>query len=80
MTHGNKVRGLLGSHHAGHLRNRQDIALGNFATLNFFEGFRLEKDYGLRCSSPLGRVLGTDIDHPRPSRLIEVRIFCHFAS
>lgn len=80
MAHGNEVRGLLGSHHAGDLRNGQDIALGNLAPLNFFEGFRLEKDYGLSCSSPLGRVLGTDIDHTCPPRLVEVRKICHFAS
>ena len=78
MAHGNEVRGLLGSHHAGDLRDGQDIALGNLASLNFFEGFRLEKDCGLSRRGPFGRILGADIDHPRPSRLVEVRKFCHF--
>ena len=80
MAHGNQVWGLLGSHDAGNLRNGQDIALGNFAALNFFEGFRLEKDFGLSCGSPLGRALGTDINHMGPPRLIEVRKFCHFVN
>ena len=78
MAHGNEVRGLLGSHHACDLGNGQDIALGNLSILNFFEGFRLEKDFGLRRRHPLGRVLGTDIDHSRPPRLVEVSKFCHF--
>ena len=78
MTHGNEVRGLLGPHHAGDLRDGQDIALGNLAPLNFFEGFRLEKDCGLSCRGPFGRAFGTDIDHARPPRLVEVRKFCHF--
>ena len=80
MTHGNEVRSLLGSHHASDLRNGQDIALGNLASLNLFKSFGLEKDYGLSCGGPFGRILGTDIDHPRPPRLVEVRKFCHFAS
>ncbi len=80
MAHGNKVRGLLGSHHSGDLRNGQDIALRNLAALNLFKSFRLEKDYSLCCRNPLGRVLGTDIDHPRPPRLVEVCKICHFAS
>ena len=80
MAHGNKVRGLLGSHYAGNLRDGQDIALGNLASLNLFKGFGLEQDCGLSCGGPLGRILGADIDHPRPSRLVEVRKFCHFVS
>ena len=80
MAHGNEIRGLLGSHHAGDLRYGQDIALGNLAPLNLFEGFWLEKDCGLSRRGPLGRILGTDIDHPRPPRLVEMRKFCHFVS
>ena len=80
MAHGNEVRGPLGAHHAGDLGDGQDIAFGNLPILNFFEGFRLEKDFGLRRRHPLGRVLGTDIDHSGPTRLIEVRKFCHFVS
>ena len=80
MAHGNKIRSLLGSHHTGDLRDGQDIAFDNLASLNLFKSFWLEKDYGLRCGSPLGRVLGTDIDHPRPPRLVKVRKFCHFVS
>ena len=80
MAHGDEVRGLLGSHHAGNLRDGHDIALGNLAPLNFFEGFRLEKDRGLSCGSTLGRAFGTDIDHARPPRFVEVRKFCHFVS
>ena len=80
MAHGDEVRGLLGSHHAGDLRDGQDIALGNLALLNLFKGFRLEKDCGLSRRGPLGRILGTDIDHPRPSRLVEMGEFCHFVS
>ena len=78
MAHGNKIRGPLGSHHAGDLGDRQDIALGDLASLNFFKGFWLEKDCGLSRRSPLGRVLGADIDHSRPPRLVEMRKFCHF--
>jgi len=80
MAHGNEVRGLLGCHHAGNLRDGQDITLGNLALLNLFKSFGLEEDYGLSGGSPLGRVLGADIDHPRPPRLIKVRKFCHFVS
>ena len=80
MAHGNEVRGLLGSHHTGDLRDGQDIALGNCAPLNLFKGLGLEKDCGLSRRGPFGRVLGTDIDHPRPPRLVEVRKFCHFIS
>ena len=80
MAHGNEIRGLLGSHHAGDLRDRQHIALGNLAPLNLFKSFGLEKDCSLSCGGPLGRTLGADIDHPRPSRLVEVRKFCHFVS
>ncbi len=80
MAHGDEVRGLLGSHHTGHLRNRQDIAFGNLAALNFFKSFWLEKDRGLSYGNPLGRVLGTHIDHPRPPRLVEMRKLCHFYS
>ena len=80
MAHGDEVRGLLGSHHAGDLRHGQDIALSNLASLNLFKGFWLKKDCGLSCRSPFGRVLRTDIDHPRPPRLVEVRKFCHFVS
>ena len=78
MAHGNEVRGLLGSHHTGDLRNGQDIALGNLALLNLFKGFRLEKDCGLSRRGPFGRILGADIDHPRSSRLVEMRKFRHF--
>ena len=78
MAHGNEIRGLLGSHHTGHLRDGQNIALGNLAPLNLFKSFWLEKDCGLSGRSPFGRVLGADIDHPRPSRLVEVRKFCHY--
>ena len=78
MAHGNEIRGLLGSHHAGDLRDGQNIALGNLAPLNLFEGFGLEKDCGLSRRGPLGRILGTDIDHPRPSRLVEVGELSHF--
>ena len=78
MAHGNEIRGFLGSHHAGDLRDGQDIALGNLAPLNLFKSFGLEKDCGLRRRHPLGRILGTDIDHSRPPRLVEVRKFCHF--
>jgi len=80
MAHGNEVWSLLGSHHAGDLRDGQNIALGNLAPLNLFKSFRLEEDYGLSCGNPLGRVLGTHIDHPRPPRLVKVCKFCHFAS
>ena len=78
MAHGNEVRSLLGAHHAGDLRDGQDIAFGNLAALNLFKSFWLEKDDGLSGGDPLGRVLGTDIDHPCPPRLVEVRKFCHF--
>ena len=78
MAHRNEIRRLLGSHHAGDLRDRQDIALGDLTPLNFFKRFWLEKDSSLSCCSPFGQVLSTDIDHPRSSRLIEVRKFCHF--
>ena len=78
MAHGNEVRSLLGSHHAGNLRNGQDIALGNLTSLYLFKGFWLEKDCGLSRRGPFGRVLGADIDHSRPPRLVEVRKFCHF--
>ena len=80
MAHWNEIRSLLGSHHTGDLRDGQDITLGNLALLNLFKSFGLEEDYGLSGGSTLGRVLGTDIDHARPPRLIEVRKFCHFAS
>ena len=80
MAHGNEIRSLLGSHHAGDLRNGQDIALSNLAPLNLFKGFGLKKDCGLSCRSPFRRVLRSDIDHPRPPRLVEVRKFCHFVS
>ena len=80
MAHRNEVRGLLGSHHAGDLRDGQDIALGNLAPLNLFEGFWLEKDGGLSCRGPFGRVFRADVDHTRPPRLVEVRKFCHFVS
>ena len=80
MAHGNEVRRFLGSHHAGNLRDGQDIAFGNLTALNLFKSFGLEKDYSLSRRGPLGRVLGTDIDHTRPPRLIEVRKFCHFSS
>lgn len=80
MAHGDEIRGLLRAHHPGHLGNGQDIALGNLATLNFFKGFGLEKDSGLGCRHPLGRVLRSDIDHPGSTRLVEVRKFCHFVS
>ena len=79
MAHGNKIRGPLGPHHTGHLRDGQDIALGNLTPLNLFKSFWLKKDYGLSRRSPLGRVLGADIHHPRPPRLVEVRQFCHFS-
>ena len=79
MAHGNEIRGFLGPHHAGHLGDGQDIALGNLATLNLFKGFWLEKDCGLSCRDPLGRTLGTDVDHPRPSRLVEVGELSHFS-
>ena len=78
MAHGNEVRGVLRPHYAGDLRDGQDVALGNLAPLNLFEGFRLEKDCGLSGRGPLGRAFGTDIDHPRPSRLVEVRKFRHY--
>ncbi len=78
MAHGNEVRGLLRPHYAGNLRDGQNIALGNLAPFNFFKGFWLEKDYGLSRRSPFGRVLGADIDHPRPTRLVEVRELSHF--
>ena len=80
MAHGNEVRSLLGSHHTCDLGNGQDIALGNLASLNLFKSFGLKKNCGLCRSGSLGRVLGTEIDHPRPPRLVEVRKFCHFAS
>ena len=47
MAHGNKIRGPLGPHHTGHLRDGQDIALGNLTPLNLFKSFWLKKDYGL---------------------------------
>jgi len=78
MAHGNEVRGLLGPHHAGNLRDGQDIALGNLASLNLFKSFGLEKDCGLSRRGPFGRTLGADIDHPRPPRLVEVRELGHF--
>lgn len=80
MAHGNEVRGLLSSHHAGDLRDGQDIAFGNLASLNLFKSFWLEKDYGLSRRGTLGRVLGTNIDHARPPRLVEVCKICHFSS
>ncbi len=80
MAHGDKIRGLLRPHDPGNLGNGQDIALGNLATLNFFKGFRLEKNSGLSRRGPLGRVLGADIDHPGPTRLVEMRKFCHLVS
>ena len=80
MAHRNKVRGLLGSHYAGDLRDRQDIALGNLASSNLFKGFVVDKDCGLSRRSPLGRMFRTDIDHAGPPRLVEVRKFCHFIS
>ena len=80
MAHGNEIRGLLSPHNPGHLGDGQDIALGDLPTLNFFKGFWLEKDSGLSYRDPLGRVLGRDIDHPGPPRLVEVRKFCHFVS
>ncbi len=80
MAHGNEVRGPLRPHYTGDLRDGQDIALGNLPVLNFFKGFRLEKDFALRRRHTLGRVLGTDIDHARPPRLVEVREFCHIVS
>ncbi len=80
MAHGNEVRSLLGSHHTGNLRDGQDIAFGNLATLNLIKSFWLEKDYGLSRRGPLGRVLDTDINHPRPPRLVKVCKFCHFVS
>ncbi len=79
MAHGNEIWSLLGSHHAGDLRDGQDIALGYLSLLNLFKSFRLEKDCGLSRRSPLGRVFRTDIDHPCPTRLVEVRKFCHFS-
>ena len=70
MAHGNEVRGLLGSHHAGDLRDGQDIALGNLAPLNFFKGFRLEKDYSLSRRSPFGRAFAlTSTIRARPDSL-----------
>ena len=80
MAHGNEVWSLLRPHYAGNLRDGQDITLGNLASLNLFKSFGLEKDCDLSRRSPLGRAFGTDIDHPRPSRLVKVRKFCHFAN
>jgi hypothetical protein len=77
MAHGNEVWGPLGSHHAGDLRDGQDIALGDLSPLNLFKGFWLEKDCGLSRRSPFSRVFGADVNHPRPPRLVEVRKFCH---
>ncbi len=80
MAHGNEIRSLLGPHHTSHLCDGQDITLGDLAPLNLFKSFWLKKDCGLSGRSPFGRVFGTDIDHPRPPRLVEVRKFCHFLS
>ena len=48
MTHSDEVRRLLGPHDPGHLSYSQDIALGDFSTLNLFEGVRLKKHGRLR--------------------------------
>ena len=78
MAHGNEVRRLLGSHHTGDLGDSQHVTLRDLSSLNLFKGFRKKENSGLRSGETLRRVLGTDVDHPSSTRLVEMRKFFHF--
>jgi hypothetical protein len=60
------------------LSDSQDIALGDLAALNFFEGFRPKIDFRLCSRDPVSLSLPSDIDHPSTAGLVEVRELSHF--
>ena len=78
MAHGDQVGGPFGAHNTGHLRDGQHVTLGDLAPLNLLQGFGRHQHPPLCRGHPLGGAFGTDINHPRPPGLVEVREFSHF--